>query len=171
LQHQQKNSLLDGSTITIIVIAVVVVAWAYFAKNLHSYTQGRSLNEVEFHATVEGRIRPFGSVKLPGDEYAEGEHKVDAVPAAEPHATTMTGPQVFNTACNVCHDAGIGGAPKLDDGANWEARVAQGVDTLYLHAVDGYTGAAGYMPPKGGRLDLSDDEITGAVDYMLSQLP
>jgi cytochrome c5 len=27
----------------------------------------------------------------------------------------------------------------------------------------------GYMPPKGGRLDLSDAEINAAVDYMLSE--
>ena len=67
--------------------------------------------------------------------------------------------------------SGIGGAPVLEDRAAWETRIAQGRDTLYLHALEGYTGSAGYMPPKGARLDLSDDEVNGAVDYMLSQIP
>ena len=59
----------------------------------------------------------------------------------------------------------------LTDAENWAPRIAQGMDTLRLHAIEGYTGNAGYMPPKGGRLDLSDEEIYAAVDYMLSEVP
>ncbi|MCH8336039.1 MAG: cytochrome c5 family protein [Proteobacteria bacterium] len=92
------------------------------------------------------------------------------MPQAKPVATLLTGPQVFNEACIACHGTGIGGAPTLEDSATWEARIAQGRDTLYLHALEGYTGSAGYMPPKGARLDLSDREISDAVDYMLSQV-
>jgi cytochrome c5 len=172
LEHHQKNtSLLDGSTVTIIIIAVIVVVWAYFARHLHDFTKSRSLNEVEFHATVEGRIEPFGRVRLPGEEMEPGDLQVDEVPAAQPVAATKTGPQVFNEACNLCHGNGIGGAPMLTAAADWEARVAQGTETLYEHALAGYTGNAGYMPPKGGRMDLSDQEIKDAVDYMLSQIP
>jgi cytochrome c5 len=35
--------------------------------------------------------------------------------------------------------------------------------------INGYQGDAGYMPPKGGRIDLSDEEIISAMDYMLEQ--
>jgi len=172
LEHDKnKSALLDSSTVTIIVIAIIVVSWAVFAKQLHNFTMGRSAEAVEFHATVQGRIKPFGTVKLPGEEHAPDELKVDEVPMAEPHATVRTGPQVFNEACIACHGSGIGGAPTLQDGAGWEPRVAQGMDTLYLHAIEGYTGSMGYMPPKGARLDLSDEEVNSAVDYMLSQLP
>jgi cytochrome c len=38
-----------------------------------------------------------------------------------------------------------------------------------MHALEGFQGTAGYMPPKGGRVDLSDDEIRAAVDYLLEQ--
>ena len=48
-------------------------------------------------------------------------------------------------------------------------RVAQGSDTLYDHAINGFTGAAGFMPQKGGRLDLSDQEVRDAVDYMVTE--
>lgn len=173
MQHEQKqSSLLDGSTVAIIIIAIIVVVWATFAKNLNAFTASRSLDKVEFHATVEERIRPFGRVRLPGEELAPDELKVDAVPMAEPHATTLSGPQVFNTACIACHGSGIAGAPTLADSAGWEPRIAQGMDTLYQHALEGYTGPTGsYMPAKGARLDLSDEEVIGAVDYMLSQLP
>ena len=170
--HQKPSSLLDGSTITIIIIAIIVVVWATFAKKLHEYTVSRGVDEVEFHATVEGRIRPFGQVRLPGDAAAPNEVQVAAVEQAAPHAALRTGTQAFNENCNVCHGNGIGGAPMLNDAANWEPRVAQGLDTLYQHALEGYTSATGgYMPPKGGRLDFADEEVTAAVDYMLSQLP
>ena len=59
----------------------------------------------------------------------------------------------------------------LTDAANWAPRIAQGLDTLRQHAIEGYSGENGYMPPKGGRLDLSDEEVYAAIDYMLSEVP
>jgi cytochrome c5 len=29
--------------------------------------------------------------------------------------------------------------------------------------------ASGYMPPKGGRIDLSDEEVASAVDFMIDE--
>jgi cytochrome c len=40
---------------------------------------------------------------------------------------------------------------------------------LKEHALQGFTGSTGYMPPKGGRLDLSDAEIEATVDYMIGE--
>jgi cytochrome c5 len=82
----------------------------------------------------------------------------------------MSGPQVYNSACLACHGAGIGGAPVVGDSAQWVERIAQGSDTLTAHAIQGYSGSAGYMPPKGGRMDLSDAEVEAAVDYMVSEV-
>jgi cytochrome c5 len=82
----------------------------------------------------------------------------------------MSGAQVFNAACYLCHSApGVGGAPVVGDAAAWEARIAQGAETLNNHALNGFQGAAGFMPAKGGRVDLSDAEITSAVEYMIEQ--
>jgi cytochrome c5 len=57
----------------------------------------------------------------------------------------------------------------MGDAAAWKPRVAQGAATLHKHAVEGYQGSAGFMPPKGGRVDLSDDEIIAAVDFMVGK--
>ncbi len=169
-QDKKSSPLFDTGTLLIIFFGIVAVALYIFVKNLSEFTASLNNSDAEYHASVEERIRPFGRVRLPGEALAPGEIQVDEVPQAEPVATIMSGPQVFNEACIVCHGSGIGGAPTLADSAAWEPRVAQGVDTLYLHALEGYTGSAGYMPPKGARLDLSDDEVNGAVDYMLSQI-
>ena len=62
----------------------------------------------------------------------------------------------------------MAGAPKTGDKAAWETRVAQGDDTLHKHAIEGYQGKAGFMPPKGGRTDLSDQSVINAVDFMVA---
>jgi cytochrome c5 len=79
----------------------------------------------------------------------------------------MTAEQVYNTACAACHEAGIAGAPKMGDAAAWAPRIEQGMDTLATHAIKGFQGSAGYMPPKGGRPDLSDDAVRAAVQHMV----
>lgn len=98
-------------------------------------------------------------------------------PAAAP-ATTAAAPalanlelgkSVYGKACALCHGAGVGGAPKPGDKADWEPRVAQGNDVLHKHAIAGFTGKKGLMPPKGGNASLSDDEVKAAVAYMLAQ--
>jgi cytochrome c5 len=43
------------------------------------------------------------------------------------------------------------------------------MDVLKNHAINGFQGSAGYMPAKGGRVDLSDEEVASAVEYMVSE--
>ena len=68
-----------------------------------------------------------------------------------------------------CHTGGVGGAPTLDHG-HWDARIAQGTDTLYTHAIEGFTGAAGVMPARGGNPALTDEQMKATVDWMLANL-
>lgn len=89
-----------------------------------------------------------------------------AAPAAGPAvASADTGKKAYETACIACHDAGIAGAPKLGDKAAWSTRIGQGASVLYDHAIKGFQGKAGYMPPKGGST-LPDADVKAAVDYM-----
>jgi cytochrome c5 len=82
--------------------------------------------------------------------------------------TFKNGTEVFEGACKACHGLGIAGAPKAGDHAAWAPRIAKGKNTLYEHALKGFTGTSGIMPAKGGRTDLSDDLIKQAVDHMVS---
>ncbi|KFI05165.1 cytochrome c5 family protein [Massilia sp. BSC265] len=93
-----------------------------------------------------------------------------AAPAAAPAvASADAGKNVFDTACIACHGAGIAGAPKLGDKAAWTARLAQGNAVLYEHAIKGFQGKAGVMPPKGGAA-VSDADVKAAVDYMVASV-
>jgi cytochrome c5 len=82
-------------------------------------------------------------------------------------ASADAGKATYNAACVACHGAGIGGAPKVGDKAAWAARIKQGDAVLYEHAIKGFQGKAGVMPPKGGST-ASDAEVKAAVDFMVA---
>ncbi|WP_293267775.1 c-type cytochrome [Neptunomonas sp.] len=79
----------------------------------------------------------------------------------------LAGKETFDNACKVCHGSGIAGSPKLGDIEAWAPRVKQGLSVLVEHAIKGFGGATGIMPPKGGRVDLSDMQVEEAVNYMV----
>ena len=81
----------------------------------------------------------------------------------------INGEAIYKKTCFACHDMGIAGSPKLGDKAAWAPRIATGNDTIYQSAIKGKTSPTGAMPPKGGNMSLSDDEVKAAVDYMVSQ--
>ena len=157
-------SLVIG-VLVIVTIGILVLAFEMSERTQKVFTR----ETAEYQAAVAERIRPVGEVYLPGEEQQAEAPVVETAAEPEPVATAMTGPQVYNSACIACHSAGVGGAPIVGDGAQWVDRIAQGMETLTRHAIEGYTGSAGYMPPKGGRLDLSDDEVAGAVEYMVGE--
>jgi cytochrome c5 len=89
-------------------------------------------------------------------------------PAAAPGAAKSAakpGEALYQSVCTACHGAGIAGAPKTGDKAAWKPRIAQGIDTLYDHALKG----KGAMPPKGGAMGSPDADIKAAVDYLVGQ--
>jgi cytochrome c5 len=119
--------------------------------------------DVDYQNEVVARIRPYAREAVAG-----ADNSALAAPApAQTAAVDMGGEEVYNQACVACHGAGIAGAPKFADKGTWAPRIAQGMDTLHKHAIGGFTGKTGVMPPKGGRTDLSDQSIMNAVDYIV----
>jgi cytochrome c5 len=93
-----------------------------------------------------------------------------ATPVAAAGGDLEKGEHVYKGTCVMCHGSGAGGAPLFGSKADWEPRIAQGKPVLYEHALKGYTGAKGAMPPKGANASLPDDDVKAAVDYMVSQV-
>ena len=87
------------------------------------------------------------------------------VAAAQTAATVADGKTVYEQACQLCHAAGVAGAPKTGDQAAWAPRSAKGMDVLYGHAIGGFN----MMPAKGGNAALTDEQVKAAVDHMLAQ--
>jgi len=97
------------------------------------------------------------------------EASAPAASAAPPVTENTVGKSVFGKTCYMCHAANVAGAPKPGDKADWGPRIAQGMDVLYKHALEGFTGAKGQMPARGGNAALTDDEVKAGVNYMVDQ--
>ncbi len=99
----------------------------------------------------------------------------EAAPAPAPQAaapaegTAALGEGIYKKTCALCHGAGVAGAPKVGDAADWGKRAEQGMDALYKHAKEGFTGEKGMMPARGGSANLTDEEVKAAVDFMVSK--
>ena len=166
----RDQKFFDLYSIVISVLAAVAIGIVVYTLKMSGTSQSDDARDAEeYAAAVAARIRPLGHVYLPGEEHEASRPTVETAIEPAPVATAMSGPQVYNTACLACHGAGIGGAPIFGDAAAWRPRVAKGIETLNDHALSGFTDV-GYMPPKGGRIDLSDAEILDAVAYMVAEV-
>lgn len=76
------------------------------------------------------------------------------------------GEQIVNTVCVVCHSQAINGAPIIGNKKMWSKRLPQGEEVLIQHAIEGYE----LMPAKGGKTELTDEEVAAAVRYMVQQV-
>ncbi len=167
MSDDQKN--VDLILLTIGVLIAVAVGLFVIARGMSNEIMAEmQLNDPAVQAVIDERIEPAGRLVLDGEAVAD-EADVAAVVGAEEAPAKMTGPQVYNAACIACHGGGIGGAPKTGDAGAWAARIAQGMDALNGNAINGLQGAAGFMPAKGGRADLSDEEIIAAVQYLVDE--
>ncbi len=101
---------------------------------------------------IKERIKPVGSVHIAG---AQAESAADAGP--------RSGEDIAKASCNACHVAGVLGAPKVHNAADWAPRLEKGFDTVLSHAINGFNA----MPPRGTCGDCSDDDIKAAIEYMI----
>ena len=163
------QKIFDLIILVIGVLIGIAVGIFVIARDLGNANMARmQLNDAAYQEAVIARIEPFGKVTVDG-ETIEVDEDLARVTEAEEATALLTGPQVYNAACLACHGGGIGGAPTTGDAAAWGPRIAKGRDALNSNALSGFQGSAGYMPPKGGRTDLSDGEIIAAVDYLVEQ--
>ncbi len=152
----------------------VIAGLAFFVRMSAFEARDRfPLDDPDVQAAIMERIRPVGSVLLIGDPELEAAAATTvAIAAPAPVDTVLTGAQTYNEACYLCHsEPGVGGAPVIGDAEAWLPRIEQGMEILHERSLAGYQGEVGFMPAKGGRVDLSDAEVASAVEYMVEQVP
>ncbi|MGE0267055.1 MAG: cytochrome c5 family protein [Candidatus Omnitrophota bacterium] len=88
----------------------------------------------------------------------------------DPEADLLLGEKVYQETCLRCHDTGLGGSPKITNTKAWKKRLdARGMDGLVEHALNGFEGDDGEMPPRGGNEILTDEEVRAAVLYLVTK--
>lgn len=126
------------------------------------------------------RIRPIGRVNvIQPAAPAPSETVPPPAPAPAPIAAAETpapasdggvavGKKTYDSVCMACHTAGVANAPKLGNVADWEPRLAKGIDALLNSVLHGVPGTI--MAARGGCAACSDADLKATLDYMVSQV-
>lgn len=106
----------------------------------------------------EGLVSPAG---------LDGFVRADRLPVPD-DPVLAHGHAIWGQSCVKCHGGNRAtGAPKITSSDDWAPRIAQGVDVLFDHAINGFMGPKfTQMPPQGGT-DLPDEDIFAAVAFMM----
>ena len=162
---RQFSMLIAG--LSVLTVLLISLGWAI-------YNHEPKETNPNAPQQVEARIAPVGAVYA-GDTgraamAAAEEAAAKAAASQVAYGGTTDGKTIYENLCHSCHTAGVAGAPKLGDKAAWAPRIAQGIDTLVKHAIEGYHGPDGnFMPPKGGMPSLTDEQVGNTVKWIVSQ--
>lgn len=178
---KQDSRFINVFSLIIGLLVVTALVLIGVARAVHGHTQReQAMDDPQYAAAVAERIAKPVRVAVAGQDNSAlaiaqpaapqpgtADAAADSTAGGGEGTASLSGTDAYQQACSACHGQGIAGAPKAGDKAAWAPRIAQGTDTLHKHAIEGYTGKSGVMPPKGGRIDLSDDVVKAAVDHMV----
>lgn len=160
--------------LVVFTIILMIIAWFMHKGFYGEGGQGASDERAQTEAArIEARIKPVGQVYA-GETgraamLAQAEAARLAAASQVAYGGTTDGSVIYANLCGACHTAGVGGAPKMEAAA-WSARVAQGMDTLVKHAIEGFQGEGGLMPARGGNPSLTDEQVAATVQWMVDEL-
>ena len=163
MSREQDQVFFKNFTIVLIILAVLMATFMILGVIFGGVTESPE----KVVAEVMKNTEPMAQIRMEGDE--------PGAPVVEESTTVATtgredaGKSTYDGLCVACHGSGIPGIPQLGDADAWAPLIEQGNDTLYDHAITGYTGTSGMlMPAKGGNPALSDDDVKAAVDYIVA---
>lgn len=139
-------------------LVVLTVVLIFVGKMMHENLLGRD-DMAQDRTAIAKTLASVAQVNT-GDVVLAVEE--DKGPAIAFDGST-DGKMIYDNVCMACHTSGLAGAPKLE-AADWTDRMAGGIDALVTSSING----KGAMPPRGGRADLSDEQMKAVIEYMTS---
>jgi cytochrome c5 len=148
-----------GVFVALIVFTVVIV---FLARDIGF--QDEEGSNPSRNAIALERIKPVGDVYTGEDGAAAIEEAATAVAPTQSVAFdgSLDGEMIYTSVCAACHATGVAGAPKPGS-AEMAQRAEKGSDAVIQTAIDGLNA----MPARGGRPDLSDEQMKAVVEFML----
>jgi cytochrome c5 len=164
MEEQTDKVFIRNVTIVIGLLVAFTITIGFVALGIGE--KDHSGDNPSRQASIEERIKPVGDVY-------SGEAGASAIEQAAASATAASTPTVafdgsldsemiYTSVCSACHSTGAAGAPMLGS-PEMAQRAEQGLETLVLSAINGLNA----MPARGGRADLSDEQVQAAVEFML----
>ncbi|HSH27667.1 MAG TPA: c-type cytochrome [Wenzhouxiangella sp.] len=168
MSEQHDRQFIHTFSAVLVGLTAFIVVIIALALIIHNYAFEPEQSPAR-QAAVDERLQPVAGVYAGETGRAAAQAAAEqAAASAEPQVAfdgSTDGQMIYSQVCAACHDTGAAGAPRLEAG-DWSDRLEKGRETLVTHAIDGFNA----MPARGGRSDLSDEQVTASVDYMLDQV-
>jgi cytochrome c5 len=160
----QDSIFFRNFSILLAALVVLTIVLALVGVSMQNKLVANVQGEAD-RSQIQESIKPVAAVNT------DPNAVIEQAPAEEVVAFdgSLDGEMIYNNVCAACHNTGAGGAPKLT-AAEWENRLEQGMDTVISNAIAGFMGEKGLMPAKGGRNDLSEEQVKATVEYMTTHL-
>ena len=161
MEEQTDSVFIRNVSIVIVVLIIFTFSIAFLARDVGFKPEEDNPSR---EVTTEERIRPVADVYT-GEAGAAAIEEAAASAGAEITVAfdgSLDAEMIYTNVCTVCHGTGVAGAPIPGSPAMVE-RAGKGQDMLVQNALNGLNA----MPPRGGRADLSDEQIQVVVEFML----
>ena len=161
MEEQTDNVFIRNVSIVIVLLIVFTFSIAFLAKDVGFKEEESNPSRV---TTTEERIKPVADVYT-GEAGAAAIEEAAASSGVEKKVAfdgSLDGEMIYGSVCSVCHGTGAAGAP-IPGSPTMAERAGKGQDALVNNALNGLNA----MPPRGGRADLSDEQIQAVVEFML----
>ena len=162
MEEQTDSTFIKNISIVIAILIVFTISIIFIARNIgFKDHQGDNPGSVE---RIEERIKPVAGVYT-GEAGAAAIQEAATESTSEPAVAfdgSLDAQMIYNSVCGVCHTTGAAGAP-IPGSAAMSERTAKGLDTLVASVINGLNA----MPARGGRADLTDEQVQVAVEFMM----
>jgi len=162
VEEQTDKVFLKNISIVLVLLIVFTFSIGFLARDVGF--KDDTVNNPSRVTTTEERIKPVAGVYM-GEAGAAAIQEAAATSGSEQKIAfdgSLDGAMIYTSACSVCHGTGAAGAPIPGSPAMVE-RAQKGLDALVHSALNGLNA----MPPRGGRADLSDEQIRAIIEYMI----
>ena len=161
MEEQTDKVFIRNVSVVIVLLVVFTISIAFLAIDVGE--KDESDNNPSRVTTTEERIKPVADVYM-GEAGAAAIQEAAASTGSEQKVAfdgSLDAEMMYASVCSVCHGTGVAGAP-IPGSAVMTERTAKGIDALMQSALNGLNA----MPPRGGRADLSDEQVQAIVEFM-----
>jgi cytochrome c5 len=162
VEEQTDKTFIKNISIVLVLLIVFTITIAFLARDIGF--KDEEGNNPSRQTTAEERVKPVSDVYT-------GEAGAAAIQEAASTAVTeqavafdgsIDAEMIYTNVCAACHATAVAGAPKPGS-PEMALRAEKGLEALMQTALNGLNA----MPARGGRADLSDDQVQVAIEYML----
>ena len=162
MEEQTDKVFIRNVSLVLVILVVFTFIIAFLARDVGF--KGDEGNNPSRETTTEERIRPVADVYM-GEAGAAAIEVAASTSGTEKKVAydgSLDAEMLYSSVCTVCHGTGAAGAPIPGTPAMAE-RAEKGLDMLVQNAINGINA----MPKRGGRADLSDEQVQVIVEYMI----